>query len=118
MKRALLLALIFAAGCFAQTDSITLTWTAPTTGGVVQNYEIFRSLTSTVSTTTVYASVAAPTTTYTDTAVTEGTTYWYEIEACNGSGSTLQCSAPTAAVSATVPFQVPGTPGNVTITAK
>jgi hypothetical protein len=115
---ALLLALA-AVALFAQTHSATLTWPPNSSGDVVQNYEVFRSLTSTVSTTTVFATVAASTCTATtctfvDTAVTAGTQYWYELEACNGAG----CSAPTPAVSVTVPFQIPNTPATPTITAK
>lgn len=119
MKRLLLLALIFAGIAFAQTDSITLTWPPNSSGGTVQNYEVFRSLTATVSTTTQYATVAASSCTatlctYTDTAVTEGQEYWYELEACNTTG----CSAPTPAVSFTVPFQIPNTPATPSITGK
>lgn len=116
----LALALFFTvAAALAQTDSITLTWPPNSSGGTVQNYEVFRSTTSTVSTTTVYATVAASsctstTCTYTDTAVTEGTEYWYELEACNTAG----CSSPTPAVSFTVPFQIPNTPATPTITGK
>lgn len=120
----LLVGFFLAAVFLLAQDSATLTWNPGTGGGTVQNYEVFRSTTSTVSTTTVYATVTASTActtsgsittcTYTDTAVTEGTEYWYEIEACNTAG----CSAPTAAVSVTVPFQIPAVPTNLTITAK
>lgn len=106
------------------TDCTTLTWNPGSGGGTVQTYEIFRSTTSTVSTTTAYATVTAAsactisgsttTCTYTDSSVVEGTEYWYEIEACN----TSACSSPTAAVSFTIPFQAPSTPTNLTITGK
>jgi hypothetical protein len=120
MKRAILLTLIFAVALFAQTDSITLSWPPNAAGGTVTTYDVFRSLTATVVTTSgLYATVAASactqtTCSYVDTAVIEGTTYWYEIEACNATG----CSGPTPAVSATVPFQIPNVPATPTIVAK
>ena len=123
-----LLALLAGISAFAQ-DSATLTWNPPSSGGTVQTYELWVSTTAPAASTT--ALTTTPTTTLTvtqacgttttctwiDTAVTEGTQYWFQIEACN-STPTTPCSAPTAAVSVTVPFQTPGVPTNPSVTAK
>lgn len=122
----LLFAVILIVPALAQAqDSITLTWSPNSTGGTVTTYEVFRftaapTNTTTPYTTADYASVAASSCgtscTYTDTAVVEGTTYYYQLEACNSAPT--PCSAPTPAVSFTVPFQTPNVPATPTITGK
>lgn len=71
---------------------ITLTWTASTDSGGsgLKGYKVFRSTTSTGT----YTQIAAPTTTsYTDTAVTKGKTYWYYVVAYDNAGNHSPASA-------------------------
>ena len=61
-----------------------------------------------------YTTIASPTTTsYTDTGVTNGTTYYYVVSAVNAAGE----SANSSQVSATPQLVVPPPPTNVTATA-
>lgn len=78
-------------------DQITLNWGAPVSGGTspVSSYDVFR-FTQNMAATQI-ATVAAPTTTYTDNNVTAGVTYSYYVEAVNAFGT----SAPSNVVSAT-----------------
>jgi hypothetical protein len=69
------------------TDSATgvgLNWSAPT-GPPASQYTIWRG-TTTGNETTDVATVTAPTATYTDSSVTAGTTYYYEVQAANTAG--------------------------------
>jgi fibronectin type 3 domain-containing protein len=96
---------------------VTLNWTAPT--GAV-SYNVYRATTAGGEGTTPYAT-GITTTSYTDNAVTNGTTYYYTVTALNGNASPLPAeSAQSAEVSAT-PTAVPAptnlraipTPANV-----
>jgi fibronectin type 3 domain-containing protein len=60
---------------------VNLAWSAGAGGGVVANYELWRGTTSGAE--TLLTSVAATPTTYTDSAVTAGTTYFYKVKAKN-----------------------------------
>jgi hypothetical protein len=67
--------------------SVALTWAAPRRGGAPTSYKIYRSTTSTVDTSgAALATVTAPTVTYTDSTVTNGTPYWYAVVASNTAG--------------------------------
>ena len=82
---------------------VALSWTAPADGGAaITGYQIYRGLTA--GTETPYASVGAVTS-YADTAVTVGTTYYYRVAATNAIGT----GAPSAETSA-VPTTVPSAP--------
>ena len=81
---ALLLVLVAWPGKSQGTHSITLTWSAPTTGGAVVTYNVKRSITT--GTEATIASVPAPTTTYVDTNGVAGTTYFYVVSAVNQFG--------------------------------
>lgn len=71
-------------------------------------YEVFRTATVSGPFSRITATAQA-TTTYADTAVLAGTTYWYQVRAVNAAGT----SAPSAIVSAAVP--APLTPVRVTV---
>jgi hypothetical protein len=67
-------------------DSVTnLTWTVPASGtSPITGYTIYRA--TSPATLTELAQVSAATTTYQDTAVTNGTTYYYEVTASSSVG--------------------------------
>ena len=64
--------------------SVVLNWTASTSPNI-SSYDIYRSTTSGGSYTQI-GSVTAPTTTFTDSSVTDGVTYYYVATAVNSSG--------------------------------
>jgi len=76
------------------TSSITLSWTAP--GGsscaYASSYNVYRSTTSGSGFSVVASNVTS--TTYTDTAIVGGTTYYYKVSAVNSAGE----SSPTSEV--------------------
>jgi len=75
--------------------TVLLSWTAAANA---TGYDVYRSTSSTGTYLKLTAS-PQPATSYTDAAVTPGTTYWYEVRASNAAGS----SSASAPVSATVP---------------
>ena len=84
-----------------------LSWTASSGAA---SYNVKRSTTSGGP----YTTIASPTTTsYTDTGLTNGTTYYYVVSAVNAAGE----SANSTQASATPQLVVPSTPTNVTATA-
>jgi hypothetical protein len=88
----------------AGNQQVSLSWTAST--GTVTSYHVKRSTTNGSG----YTQIAAPTATnYTDTGLTNGTTYYYVVTAVNGageSGNSNQASAtptgPSTSVNVTV----------------
>ena len=91
---------------------VALSWSAPSSNGgsSVTGYKVYRGTTS--GTETLLTSVGT-TTSYSDTAVTNGTTYYYEVSAVNGVGEGAK-SAEASATPATV--TVPGAPTNLAAT--
>lgn len=80
-----------------------LSWTAP--GGVINRYRIFRSF----SQSTGYSqidSVAVPTTTYSNTALTAGTTYFYRVFAVGNFGMSAASNTDSATTFGNAPFVV------------
>jgi cellulose 1,4-beta-cellobiosidase len=94
------------------THSLTVSWTAPTTGGAVSTYNVKRS-TSAGSEATI-ASVPASQLTYVDTAGVSGTKYFYVVSASNSFGE----SANSNEVSATFLGDRPGAPAGLTVVAQ
>jgi hypothetical protein len=88
--------------------SVTLTWTAPV-GSTVISYNVLRGLAA--GSEVVIGTSAS--TTYVDTAVTQGVTYFYTTQAVNSAGT----SGSSNEVSANIPFSVPGAPTNLVATA-
>jgi fibronectin type 3 domain-containing protein len=80
---ALLLLVIAWPGRTQSTHSITLSWTAPTSGGAVATYTVKRS-TSTGTEVSLQAGV--PVTTFVDTTGVAGVKYFYVISAVNQFG--------------------------------
>lgn len=87
-----------------------LNWDAPTTGDPVQSYNIKRSTVQTGPFTSVGTST---TTSFIDTNVVAGTTYYYEVDAVNAAGE----SSPSNEVTVSIPFSLPGAPSNLVVTA-
>ena len=85
--------------------NITLTWTAPTTGGAPTSYNVKRG--TSAGSETQLATVAAPATTYVDTTGTGGTKYFYVVTAVNSAGE----SGPSNEANATFLLLAPGAPG-------
>jgi fibronectin type 3 domain-containing protein len=95
----------------AGVGQVSLSWTASTGAA---GYNIYRSLTSGSEGTTAYVS-GVTATSYTDTAVTDGTAYYYTVSAENSAGNSAQSSQVTA--TPTTGVTVPATPTGVTATA-
>jgi fibronectin type 3 domain-containing protein len=84
------------------TSSVALSWTVPATGGsAITGYNVYRG--TAAGTETLLASVGATTISYTDTATTPGTTYYYEVTATNSVGESIRSNEKAATVAATVP---------------
>lgn len=86
--------------------SVVLTWTTAATGGV-ERYEVYRS---TDGVSFEHIGDATTTTSYTDTAVTNGTTYYYKVRTVDTSGATGPF---TTAVTATPGVTTDTTPPSV-----
>lgn len=94
-------------GVHAQTGhNITITWTAPTTGGAPVTYNVLRGTSSGAE--TQLASVPAPTLTYVDTTGVGGTKYFYEVSATNTGGTGPASSEASATFLVSAPGQVGG----------
>ncbi len=91
----------------AGDGSVSLTWTAPASNGgaAISGYNIYRS-TSPGGEGSTPLKTGVTTTSFTDTGLTNGTTYYYTVAAVNSAGTSPQsgeASATPAAVTATVP---------------
>jgi len=72
----------------AGNASVTLSWSKPTaTGGTaITSYKVYRS-TASGGQTVLVTTLASTATAYTDTAVSNGTTYYYKVAAANAKGT-------------------------------
>src|SRR6266540_3527182 len=91
--------------------TITLTWTAPTTdgGSAITGYRLYRSTSS--GNETLLTTLGALTT-YTDSNLSNGTTYYYKLTALNSLGESASSSERSA-----TPATVPGAPSLDSATA-
>jgi hypothetical protein len=91
----------------ATTGAIDLSWSAPTsTGGIpLTDYEIFRGTATGAESGAALATVTG--TTYVDTAITAGITYYYVVEAINSIGASLASSEARATLPAAVTASPP-----------
>ena len=96
-----------------QNAQIPLVWNAPGYSGTsaITGFNVYRS-TVAGSIGSKITTTAASTTSYTDTGLTNGTTYYYEVTAANASGE----SAPSTPQQSAVPATVPGAPSGVSAT--
>jgi fibronectin type 3 domain-containing protein len=92
------------------SGAITLTWTAPANDGGAQitNYRIYRSA---ASGTEAYLTQVGNVTTFQDTGLTNGITYFYRVSAVNSVGEGAMSNEATATP---VAASVPGAPTNLT----
>ena len=99
----------------ATHDRVTLTWTAPTTGGTVTGYRVWRQ-TGAGSLSVVGDDLAADVLTHTDTTVAESTAYQYRVQALSAAGAGERTAAVGATTAATprepgVPTALSAAPG-------
>jgi fibronectin type 3 domain-containing protein len=97
-------------------SKVALSWTAPATG-TVKSYTVTR----TTSGADAHTDIPVPTgTTYADSLLVNGTTYYYVVSASNGtclsSPSTVVSATPVQACALTAPTGVLATPGNQQVT--
>ena len=88
--------------------TVTLTWTAPTTGGPVTGYRLWRQ-SGEAAFSVVETALAAAALSHTDPTVSASTAYQYRLQAVSAAGAGLR----TAAVSITT-AETPRVPGQVT----
>jgi fibronectin type 3 domain-containing protein len=88
---------------------VHLSWTAPSNGGSsITNYKVYRATTSGAET---LLTTLGNVTSYDDTAVTNGTTYFYKVSAVNAVGEGAQSNEASATPQA---ITVPTAPQNLT----
>jgi hypothetical protein len=93
----------------AIAGQLTLTWQDNSNNE--SNFDIQRCLGTGCTTFSSLASVGANITTYVDTAVVEGSTYCYRVDASNSGG----VSAFSNTACGTVAFTIPAAPSNLTV---
>jgi hypothetical protein len=117
MRKVILAIILFSSSLLAQAaaSTVTVSWNAVTTGGVITSFTILRStsLTGTFTALSISAVYTSGTTEYsiTDSTVIAGNTYYYEIEAVGPGGT----SAPTPPSTAAIIIAVPATPSTPTV---
>ena len=90
----------------ANSSSITLNWDAPSDNGgaSITSYKIYRGTSSGGESSTPIATVNGNITTYTDSNVTAGTTYYYKVTAVNSAGESAMSNEASATVMAIIPI--------------
>jgi fibronectin type 3 domain-containing protein len=87
-------------------QQIVLTWNAPADdgGSAITNYKIYRGTTSGSET---YLTTVGNVLTYTDTGLTNGVTYYYQVSAVNSAGEGLKSNEASATPTHTID-SIPG----------
>ena len=94
----------------ATDESVTLTWTAPATGGTVTGYRLWRQ-TGEADFAVLGEDLAATVPAHTDTTVATGTAYAYRVQALAAAGAGPRTTAVTVTA---VTTRVPGMPTGLT----
>ncbi len=96
---------------------VDLTWTAPASdgGSAITGYQVWRGTTSGGE--TLLASFLGTQTSYSDAAVTNGITYYYEVKAVNSVGSSVPSNEVSATPTATSTATAPAPPTNLAAAA-
>jgi hypothetical protein len=97
----------------AVSGKVTLNWSAPTSSSPITGYTVYKSTTAGAQGAAL-TTVSASTLTLVDTAVTNGTTYYYEVAASNAAGF----GAASAQASATPVALTPAAPTNLVATSQ
>src|SRR2546427_796900 len=94
------------------TSSVTLSWQAPGNNGgsPITNYKIYRSSSSG---TEGFLTTVGNVTSYTDSGLASGHTYFYKVTAVNGIGTSHQSNEASATT-----FSIPSAPQNLQATAR
>lgn len=101
----------------AGSAQVALSWTAATAGSFsIASYNVYRSATSGGTQTKINTS-AVTSTSYTDTGLTNGTTYFYVIKAVDSQGNESSASTEVNATPAAAVTTNPSAPTNVSATA-
>ena len=95
----------------ATHETVTLTWSAPTTGGTVTGYRVWRQ-TGEEAFTIPGEDLAADVLTHTDTTVADSTAYQYRVQAVSAAGAGVR--TPAVAVTTAATPREPGVPTAVT----
>ena len=95
----------------ATHQSVTLTWAAPTTGGTVNGYRLWRQ-TGEEAFTVLGTDLAADVFIYIDTTVLANTAYQYRVQALSDAGAGVR--APAVSVTTAVTPRKPGMPTDLT----
>ena len=91
----------------ATHDTVTLTWTAPSTGGTVTGYRLWRQ-TGEEAFTVLGADLAANVLSHTDRTVAAATAYQYRVQALSAAGAGVRTAAVSVTTAATP--RAPGAP--------
>jgi hypothetical protein len=106
--KAIIIGLLISSGLMAQFHSVTLTWNQGTGGVVTTGFNVKRATTS-GGPYTIIASINGTTvSTYVDTNIVEGTTYYYVVTATNQAYGYE--SDPSNEAGITIPYFVPQRP--------
>ena len=91
---------------------INLAWTAPS--GTVTGYYVYRGTAGDGESATALNTTAITTTSYSDATATAGTTYYYKVEAANGTGNGANSNEASALTVPAAPTGLGATPISAT----
>ncbi len=84
-------------------DKVVVTWTPPSLGGAISGYELYKSTVPGACTSLLAGNLTASTLSFTDSAVTVGTLYYYSLMTLSPTGKSV-CSAIDSGFAAPIPL--------------